>query len=129
MSQTGKLTTLVEDHELEMLGVRDLGSRAGHAGLDWLQLPIVDVSVPSPAFETDWPAHARELVSRLERGESLVLHYRGGLGRTGLVAARLLIEMGHDASEAIGRVRAVRPGTIETSAQESNALRYDSVVR
>ncbi len=118
------LVTLVEDHELALLKVPDLGSRARDHGLDWLHLPIVDVSVPSAAFEAAWPQHARGLVARLVEGDSLVLHCRGGLGRTGLVAARLLIELGDDAVAAIARVRAVRHGAIETAAQETNVLRY-----
>lgn len=87
------------------------------------------MSVPSPDFEADWPTHARNMVSRRVRGESSVLHCRDGLGRTGLKAARLLVEIGHEASDAIARVRVVRRSTIETPAQESNVLRYDSVVQ
>jgi ADP-ribosyl-[dinitrogen reductase] hydrolase len=121
------LVTLVEDHELSMLKVPDLGTRARDHGLDWLHLPIVDVSVPSAAFEAAWPQHARGLAARLAAGDSLVLHCRGGLGRTGLVAARLLIELGNDAVAAIARVRAARHGAIETAAQEADVLRYVTV--
>ncbi len=116
------LVTLVEDHELELLGVPDLGQRARGNGMDWLHLPIVDVSVPSTRFEDDWPVYAGDMVTRLQGGESLVLHCRGGLGRTGLVAARLLIELGSDPGEAIRRVRERRPGAVETSEQESHVL-------
>ena len=43
----------------------------------------------------------------------------GGLGRTGMIAARILVEMGLSAELAIKSVREARPGTIETAAQEA----------
>jgi protein-tyrosine phosphatase len=46
------------------------------------------------------------------------MHCRGGSGRAGMIAARLLAETGVDLNEAMARVRAVRPGGIETPAQE-----------
>jgi len=40
------------------------------------------------------------------------------LGRTGTIAARLLIEFGLNPDDAIKEVRASRSGAIETSSQE-----------
>ena len=54
------------------------------------------------------------LLARLRDGESIVLHCKGGLGRTGMVAARLLVELGCMPEEAIVAVRQARSGTIET---------------
>ena len=47
----------------------------------------------------------------------MLVHCKGGLGRAGLVSARLLVEAGHSPCEAIALVRSVRPGAIETAAQ------------
>ena len=55
-------------------------------------------------------------------GESVVVHCRGGLGRTGLVAARLLVELGESPVSALVRVRAARPGAVETVEQEKYVL-------
>ena len=52
----------------------------------------------------------------------MLVHCRGGLGRAGTIAARLLIELGIEPATAIERVRAVRPGAIETRAQEEYVL-------
>lgn len=51
------------------------------------------------------------------------MHCRAGLGRTGTVAARLLVEHGARPADAIALVRTVRPGSIETVEQESYVLR------
>ncbi len=117
------LVTLMEAHELEHLGVPDLGDQTQAAGLTWLHLPIRDVSIPGPAFETAWQAAGAALRQRLGDGERIVIHCRGGLGRTGLVATRLLVELGEPPAEALARVRAARPGAVETREQEQYVLR------
>ena len=112
------LVTLIESHEFELLRIPTLGEEARRRGLDWRHLPIRDVSVPSPAFEAVWPTQSEALRGKLAAGENIVVHCRGGLGRAGMIAARLLVESGIDPKAAIARVRAVRPGAIETKAQE-----------
>jgi protein-tyrosine phosphatase len=112
------LVTLIEPHEFDLLAIPHLGDEARQRGLDWLHLPIRDVSTPGRAFEAAWPGHSAKLRNRLATGESLVVHCRGGLGRAGMIAARLLAETGVDPNEAMARVRAVRSGAIETAAQE-----------
>jgi ADP-ribosyl-[dinitrogen reductase] hydrolase len=84
----------------------------------WFHLPIVDVSIPDERFEQEWDVTGQELRSMLSRGLDVLIHCRGGLGRAGTIAARLLIELGVDPTKAIEHVRAVRPGAIETSDQE-----------
>jgi ADP-ribosyl-[dinitrogen reductase] hydrolase len=55
-------------------------------------------------------------------GESIVVHCRGGPGRTGVIAARLLIELGESPQRALSRVRAARPGAVENREQEIYVL-------
>ncbi len=116
------LVTLIEEHEFELLKVPDLGARAKAMGLDWHHLPIRDVSVPDERFESGWVKSGPGLLARLREGERVVVHCRGGLGRSGLVAARLLVELGITPRDAINRVRASRRGAIETEEQEQYVL-------
>ena len=116
------LVTLLESHEFEKLAVPGLGRMAQSQGLDWYHLPIRDVSIPSAVFEAQWREAGRALQSLLLDGQSLVVHCRGGIGRTGLVAARLLIELGESPVTALQRVRIARPGAVETVEQEHYVL-------
>jgi ADP-ribosyl-[dinitrogen reductase] hydrolase len=61
------------------------------------------------------------LRGKLRQGGRLLLHCAGGLGRSGTIAARLLVELNEAAPEAaILAVRAARPGAIETPAQAAH---------
>lgn len=112
------LVSLVEEHEFRLLGVEALGEEAIGRGLRWVHLPIRDRSIPDAAFEQRWVQAGEELRQHLRDGKLIVLHCMGGLGRTGTIAARLLVELGEDPVQAIRRVREARPGTLETEEQE-----------
>lgn len=112
------VVTLVEDHELTSLGVTAMGATAASLGLAWVHLPIPDATAPGPAFERDWRREGARLRVCLRGGESIFVHCKGGLGRAGTIAARLLVELGEAPALAIARVRAARPGALEVRAQE-----------
>lgn len=117
------VVTLIEAHELELLGVRELGVQVQARGLAWHHLPIVDLQPPDAQFELQWTSVGSMLVAALRRGGRVLVHCRGGLGRAGTVAARLLVDLGAPAPDAIARVRKARPGAIETHAQLQYVLR------
>ena len=112
------VVTLIEAHEFEMLGVQALPDAVRAAGLEWHHLAVKDVNAPDQAFETRWVYAGARLRERLRLGERVLVHCRGGLGRAGSVAARLLVEFGTTPVEAIAQVRSARPGAIETREQE-----------
>ena len=116
------IVTLIEPKELALLRVEGLGQEVLKRGMMWFHLPIVDVSTPDENFERQWDVIGPQIRSLLRDGRDVMVHCRGGLGRAGTVGARLLVELGMEASKAIAQVRAVRPGAIETSAQERYVL-------
>ncbi|MDB5661832.1 MAG: ADP-ribosylation/Crystallin [Sphingomonas bacterium] len=61
------VVTLIEDHEMFALNVEALGPELIGRHMDWLHLPIRDVSVPGPEFERAWSAHSEGLRARLRR--------------------------------------------------------------
>lgn len=120
----GLIVSLIEAQEFELLRVPDLGAQVVAQGMSWAHLPIRDVDVPAGPFLAGWPAVRDNMLGRLDAGGRVVVHCRGGLGRAGLVAALILIETGVDAEAAIRAVREVRPGAIETAAQELYVRAY-----
>ena len=112
------IVTLVEPHELTLLRVERLGEETARRGMRWFHLPIADVSTPDEEFERRWEVEGEEIRALLRGGRDVLVHCRGGLGRAGTIGARLLVELGMQPTEAIQQVRTVRPGAIETFAQE-----------
>ena len=109
--------TLVEPAELLELKVPQLGHEIRRRGIEWHHLPIADYSVPTKAFEDQWATQGREIREMLRNGDDVLVHCKGGLGRAGMMAARLLAELGMDPEAAIRAVRHVRKGAIETPSQ------------
>ena len=109
---------LMEMHEYDELGVTALISDK-HVGIRYLHLPIPDGSAPDLRWEESWKEAGPLVRSVIRRGGRVLIHCMGGLGRTGLLASRLLIEFGVHPETSILNVRAARSGTIETTVQET----------
>ncbi len=116
------VATLMEKHELAKYQVECLGAAVEALGMEWHHLPIIDVDIPREPFEALWVRSGPRLREHLAQGQRILLHCRGGLGRTGTIAARLLAELGLPAQAAVAAVRKARPGTLETGAQVAHAL-------
>lgn len=114
-----QVVCLQEAHELSFLEPpetleerqRSLQSR----GIGFLHEPIEDYGAPSLVQAQGL---ASWIVEALERGEVVVVHCWAGLGRTGTIAACVLIALGFSAQEATSLVRQVRPGAIQSNVQE-----------
>lgn len=112
--------SLIGLDEMARLGVAHLGKQIDGRGLVWHHLPIDDFGVPDERFEVEWRQAGPTLHDHLTQGQSIVVHCRAGLGRSGLIAARLLIERGMAPHDAVRHVRQARPGAIETAGQEAH---------
>ena len=117
------LISLMEEHEFESLGVAQLLVKLPNTSeLDWLHLPIQDMQIPDKHFEAAWASIGPTIHQKLKEGRSIVIHCRGGLGRTGLLAARILVEAGLKPADAVATVRTARERSIETYSQEHYVL-------
>ena len=112
------LVNLMEDHEYALLRVPNYVDTVKAYPMAFYHLPITDVHPPDERFDELWKTAGPKLRQILLDGGKILLHCRGGLGRTGTVAAQLLVELGMSHQEAIRVVRTARPGTIETQDQE-----------
>ncbi len=117
------LVTLLEESELQYLGLDILPIEVRNHELWWKHLPIKDMAIPGQVFEQRWDLGSPALHESLQRGECLILHCWAGLGRSGMIAARLLVEFGLDPQAAVLRVRDARPGAIQTRQQEKYVLK------
>ena len=100
----------------------ELGVQVQARSIAWHHLPIVDVQPPDARFKVQWQSVGRDLLAALAGGGRVFVHCRAGLGRAGTVAARLPVQLGVPARDAIRRVRRARPGAIETDSQHRYVL-------
>jgi len=124
---------LVEDHELISCGVPTFGAVLATHGIQVIRCPIIDgqtprdrsetlrplsgPDIPAPGDAAAFTALVEEVERRLREGQTIGVSCRGGLGRTGLLAACLLKRGGLDAEMAITMVRRARRGAIENAKQ------------
>ena len=112
------IVSLIDAEESRLIGVPSLAAQTVAAGLGWRDFPIIDRAVPEPDEATAFQRLLADLSSMLHDGARLAIHCRAGLGRSGLLAAALLVWRGVAAEEAIATIRHCRPGAIETDGQE-----------
>jgi len=106
----GTLLLLVEDVELDDCQVPDLPAVLPAAGVELVRFPIRDPRTP-----TDHAAFARpirDMVERLRAGAFVAIACHGGLDRSGMAAACVLIEAGLTRPAAIDRVHSARKGSL-----------------
>tara|TARA_B100000686_G_scaffold319592_1_gene370473 strand:- start:141 stop:671 length:531 start_codon:yes stop_codon:yes gene_type:complete len=122
------VVTLVEDKEIEKLCDKKFFVRKIYShNLKWIHMPIVDLKTPDHNFMDKWQTTKVLLKNDLIEGKNIVLHCMGGKGRSGTIAAILLIEFGEKHKEAVEIVRKKRKGAIETKEQEDFILSYKNI--
>lgn len=99
------LSLLTSDEERE-LGLRDEGGEVEGQGMEFASFPVPDRQVPRSEAKL---AEELERVSRtLSTGKNFLVHCRQGIGRSGLVAACLLVKKGMSPGAAVEAVSAAR---------------------
>ncbi len=96
------------------------------AGLDYLHLPVPDMSPPT---EGDVERFVAFVDASVGAGRPVVVHCTVGRGRTGTMLACYLVKRGVGPTEAIERVRKDRPGSIETREQEGVVFAYSRYLK
>ena len=111
------VVTLVDDAELGPDGQGRLPNLLADRDVAWRHLPVTDFGVPSADVATEWPEVAAAANRILDDGGRVLVHCRGGCGRSGMIALRLMIERGEAPDDALTRLRDVRSCAVETEAQ------------
>lgn len=91
------------------------------AGLLALHVSVADMEAPTQE-------QLDQCLSAINKARSrkfaVAVHCTAGLGRTGTVLAAYFVERGLDPGTAIARVRELRPGSVETPAQEQAVYEF-----
>ena len=117
--------SLTPQDEREKLGAADMPARIQSAGIDWMEVPVVNYGTPDQDQMHAFMTMIDQASARLAHGQKVLVHCRGGTGRAGKVAAIILMGGGMSADLAISTLRDHRAGCVQTQEQEDFVRAYD----
>lgn len=110
------IISLVNDKEMSIYKVEDLGEQITKAGMQWFHHPFEDGGVPCNNFRERWQTQREKMLAILNKGGKVMVHCRGGKGRTGLIVAQLMLELGIDFDHTVSEVQNNRKGALNKEA-------------
>ena len=107
--------SLLERTEIHDLGLGLEEKLCLDKGIGFINFPVPDRGIPEPRNAVD--GLIDEITTKLDRGLSVVIHCRMGIGRSSLIAAAVLLTYklrGNDIIDTISRIRGLNvPDTDE----------------
>jgi protein-tyrosine phosphatase len=119
--------SLLTPEEEKDLDLRQEAGEAKQLGMDFTSFPIPDRQIPR--LEARWADILERVTRTLSEGKNVVVHCRQGIGRSGLLAACLLVRKGVSPGAAVEMVTAARGVSIpETTEQRDWIDHYAAAV-
>lgn len=122
-----QVISLLEPDEARALGLQHEGELLAALALDFVSFPIPDMGLPA-SIEA-FADLSRRLYRQIHAGSPALIHCRAGIGRSGLLAAGVLMHGGRDAQQAFARVAHRRGMPVpETAAQGDWLVAHQSAI-
>jgi protein-tyrosine phosphatase len=109
------VVSVLTGSENDELGLKRESQLSKARGLRFLSFPIEDRDVPTSAAKLE--ELAIRLGSELQQGRNIAIHCRQGIGRSSLISAAVLLQIGENLNQALASIRDARglevPETVE----------------
>lgn len=113
------IVSLLAKTEATELGLQAEAITCANHHLQFLQLGIPDFGLPALAPFTTL---VRQIATKLTNGESVAVHCRAGIGRSGMLACCTLIELGLSPADAIEQVTTSRGQEVPDNDQQTDFI-------
>jgi protein-tyrosine phosphatase len=122
-----QVVSLLQPAEARALGLDAEAQLVSQQAMGFVSFPIPDMGLP--ASVSDFAGLSRDLYRQVDEGVNTLLHCRGGVGRSGLLAAAVLMQGGLDPQQACERITRVRGLRVpETPGQAAWLLRNQHLI-
>lgn len=115
-----KVISLLQNNEAQTLGLNFEESALQKEGIDFINFQIKDHSVPQ--FILPFNQLVSVLLEDLKCGKNLAIHCYAGIGRTGILAAALMINLGESVDSALIKLSKVRGLRVPETIQQISWL-------
>jgi protein-tyrosine phosphatase len=111
------VVSLLEDNEARTLGLDAERDMVKGLGMDFVSFPIPDMGLPKSVEE--FASLSKMLLKQVDAGTNILVHCHAGIGRSGLMAAGILLHCDLDPQQAFAHVSKMRGVRVpETPDQE-----------
>ena len=117
---------LLTNSEIQYYYKGELLPLYGIFGMDVIHFPIPDFGIPKSIEDFD---RLQTTLVDYPANKAVLIHCRGGIGRSGLCVGGFLIKLGINPMHAIQMVRNKRHGSVETEEQEEFLFEYARRIR
>lgn len=111
-----QVVSLLEPAEAEALGLAQEAELVTAQSMKFISYAVPDMGLP--VRSDDFARLAQNLFSQIEAGTNTLIHCRGGIGRSGLLAAAVLLQGGRDIQAAFAQVSHMRGKRVPETAQQ-----------
>lgn len=124
-----QVVSLLEPAEANALGLAEEGELVTAQSMRFVSFAIPDMGLP--ASSEDFTRLAQLLFTEIEAGTNTLIHCRGGIGRSGLLAAAVLLQSGKDVQAAFAQVSLMRGRRVPETAQQGDWLQasHEAIVK
>jgi protein-tyrosine phosphatase len=118
--------SLLTPEEEKDLDLKPEAREAKAHGMKFASLPIPDRQVPNS--ESELSAVLDGIDADLSAGKNVVIHCRQGIGRTGLVAACLLVAKGQTPEDAVKTLSSARGNAVPETTEQRHWIDHYAAV-
>jgi protein-tyrosine phosphatase len=111
-----QVVSLLEPSEVDALGLAREAELVAARSMKFVSFAIPDMGLP--ASSEDFTRLAQDLFTQIVAGSNTLVHCRGGIGRSGLLAAAVLMQDGTDVQAAFSRVSLMRGRRVPETSQQ-----------